>query len=146
MHFSVQHKLLQQRPQWKERCVSSMTSASYERCGTLDSPEEEIWSNNGNYPQHPALATSDTQDNIQAVPACIQESTWLCSYLSVGTYCASFHQEVSTTAMEWMLDVAVELIRYGNCNCSVSEPTAWNKHPSDICHPSISLDRFCSRI
>ena len=92
---SVLHRLLHQRPQQNQRYTSSTTSVSYECCGMLHSPEEKVWSNNGNYLWQPALATHDIQDLIQAVSAHIQESKWLCSELSVGTCCATLRQWVS---------------------------------------------------
>ena len=75
--------------------ASSTTSVGYERCDTFDSPEEKVCSNSGNYSRQPALATRDIQNLVQAVPARIQESTRLCSDLSVGICCTASRRPVS---------------------------------------------------
>ena len=49
-------RLFQQHPQRCERCASSTTSVSYERCGRPDNLEEVVWANNVNYLREPALA------------------------------------------------------------------------------------------
>ena len=81
-----------------------------------------------------------TQAIVQAVPARIQESTWLWSDLSVGTYCTAFRQLVSSAltvvCICWRNATCCRVqtcpVHYNNRSFDVSGPTAWNKFLSDI--------------
>ena len=148
---SVPHRLLKQHPQQSERCASLTTSVNYVCCGRLDSPEEEVWSNNGNYSLHPALP----------VPYRILFKLCLFVYNSLLDSAQIYlsehimHHSVnqyqqhrwSAASVEGILHVAEsKLVWYGNHSFGISGPTARNKLSSDIHDPCINLDDFCSRL
>ena len=78
----------------------------------------------------------------------IYKSPHDCSDLPVGTCNTAFCQPIFAAPMaasvEGKLDAAeFKLVQYGNYSFDVSRPTAWNKLPSGIHDPSISLVCCC---